>query len=47
MPCNLWPSGLAANRRDLERFVGYMVDQQLLDAAFPVEELFHPAVTET
>ncbi|MEL0020934.1 MAG: hypothetical protein VW709_13755 [Rickettsiales bacterium] len=47
MPGNLWPSGLAANRRDLERFVGYMVDQQLLDAAFPVEELFHPAVTET
>lgn len=46
-PANLWPSGLDVNRRDLERFVGYMVDQKLLDAVFPVEELFHSSVIDT
>ena len=32
-----WPSGLAANRRNLEDFVRYSMDQRLIDRPFPVE----------
>lgn len=44
---DLWPSGLAANRACLERFIGFMVDQELLPEAVPVETLFHESVLGT
>ena len=44
---DIWPSGLAANRRCLERFMKYLTDQTLIDAPYPVEELFHPSVRDT
>jgi 4,5-dihydroxyphthalate decarboxylase len=47
MARDVWPSGLSHNRRDLERFVGDMVDQRLLDQPVPVEELFHESVRQT
>lgn len=40
----LWTSGVAANRANLERFIGFMVDQRLLDRPVPVDALFHPSV---
>ncbi len=43
----IWPSGLAANRKSLERFIGYMVDQELLPDKVPVDSLFHPSVLDT
>jgi 4,5-dihydroxyphthalate decarboxylase len=42
-----WPSGLAANRKNLERFVMYCHDQTLIDRPIGVEELFHSSVLET
>ena len=42
-----WPSGLAANRANLERFVAHLVDQGLIDAALPVESLFDGSVLDT
>ena len=44
---DIWPSGLAANRASLERFMKYLTDQTLIDAPYPVEELFHPSVLDT
>ena len=44
---DIWPSGLAANRACLERFMKYLTDQTLIDAPYPVEELFHPSVRDT
>ena len=35
-----WPYGLEANRRTLEALVGYLVEQHLLAAKIPVEQLF-------
>ncbi len=43
----LWRSGLAANRDNLDRFIGYMVDQELLDAPISPESLFHESVLDT
>lgn len=42
-----WPSGLAANRTNLERFIEYMVDQKLIDAPLPVEALFHSTMLDS
>jgi len=42
-----WPSGLAANRKNLEDFMDYMVDQQLLDAPLPMDSLFDRSVLGT
>lgn len=42
-----WPSGLAANRANLERFVSYLADQGLIDAEMPVERLFDASVRDT
>lgn len=39
-----WPSGLAANRSNLEWFMDQMVDQRLLSVRPMVEELFDPSV---
>jgi hypothetical protein len=44
---NSWRSGLAANRPDLERLIGYMADQLLILDIFPSDELFHPFVRDT
>jgi 4,5-dihydroxyphthalate decarboxylase len=37
-----WPYGLENNRPNLERFVGYSVDQGLMSKKMPIEELFLP-----
>jgi 4,5-dihydroxyphthalate decarboxylase len=36
-----WPSGLKRNRANLERFMGYSLDQGLMAKKMSVEELFH------
>ena len=38
-----WPNGFAANRRNLEQFIGYSHDQRLISSRYPVERLFHPS----
>lgn len=35
-----WPYGVEANRRTLEAFVQYLVEQHFIEAATPVDELF-------
>lgn len=42
-----WPSGLAANRKNLEQFIGYSHDQRLIGTPFPVERLFHRSVLDS
>lgn len=42
-----WPAGLMANKDSVERFMKYLVDQTLLDAPFPIEELFHSSVLDS
>ncbi len=42
-----WQSGLTANRAALESFIGFMVDQRLIDGPMPVESLFHHSVLNT
>jgi 4,5-dihydroxyphthalate decarboxylase len=42
-----WPSGFKANARNLQDFIGYMVDQRLLKSPLPAESLFHSSVTDT
>jgi 4,5-dihydroxyphthalate decarboxylase len=37
-----WPYGLEKNRPNLERFVGYSLDQGLMAKKMPLEELFVP-----
>ena len=44
---DIWPSGLAANRANLERFIADLVDQTLLSKPIAVEELFHASVLGT
>ena len=44
---DLWTSGLAANRKNLDRFIGYATDQGLIDRRLDAEDLFHPSVIET
>lgn len=44
---DIWPSGLSANRADLERFIGYCHDQRLIEEPFPPERLFHDSVLDT
>lgn len=43
----LWPLGVAANRANLERFIGYSHDQGIIDRRILVEELFHTSVHRT
>jgi 4,5-dihydroxyphthalate decarboxylase len=42
-----WPSGIAANRVDLEQFMGYCHDQGLIDRRMEVEALFDESVRDT
>lgn len=44
---NPWPSGLAANRAYLARFIEYSRDQELAARALAVEDLFHSSVLGT
>ncbi len=41
---DIWPSGVAADRAGLERFMNYLAG---IDAPCPVEDLFHPSVPDT
>ncbi len=43
----LWPLGVSANRANLERFIGYSLDQGIIDRRLEVEELFHASVHAT
>lgn len=43
----LWASGLAANRKNLNRFIGYAADQGLIDRRMDAASLFHPSVIDT
>ncbi len=42
-----WTSGVAANRANLDRFIGYSYDQGIIDRRLRVAELFHPSVHDT
>ncbi len=44
---DIWPAGLASNRRNLERFIMYSRDQGLIERDFAVDDLFAPAVRGT
>jgi 4,5-dihydroxyphthalate decarboxylase len=44
---DIWPTGLAANRKNLERFMMYSRDQGLIRGDFAVEDLFAPPVRNT
>jgi len=42
-----WPHGVKQNRANLERFIGYSLDQGLMDRKLEVEELFAPSTLNT
>jgi 4,5-dihydroxyphthalate decarboxylase len=42
-----WPEGVAANRANLERFIGYEYSQGLIPEKMAVEDLFFESVLET
>lgn len=42
-----WTTGLAVNRKNLEHFIEYMVDQRLIDRPIALEQLFHASVLDT
>ena len=42
-----WTSGIDANRKNLERFIEYSLDQRLIEAPVSVESLFHESTWET
>jgi len=42
-----WKTGVSANRRNLEQFIDYMVDQRLIKTRVAVESLFDRSVLET
>jgi 4,5-dihydroxyphthalate decarboxylase len=44
---DLWPIGLKANYKNLERFIEYSHDQNLLESRIPVESLFPKQVLDT
>ena len=44
---DLWPLGIAANRANLERFIGYSFEQGIIDRRIEIEELFHHSVHNT
>jgi len=44
---DIWPTGLKANRTNLERFVMYSRDQGLTRGDFAVEELFAKSARDT
>ncbi len=44
---DLFPTGLAVNRGNIEQFIKYSKDQELIKGAFGVDDLFHPSVRGT
>jgi 4,5-dihydroxyphthalate decarboxylase len=42
-----WPYGVKGNRANLERFMGYSLDQGLMSRKMPVGELFHETTINT
>lgn len=44
---NVWPTGLAANRSNLERFMMYSRDQNLIRGDYAVDDLFAESVRAT
>ncbi len=42
-----WPNGVKRNRTNLERFMGYSLDQGLMEKKLSVEELFAESVLDT
>lgn len=42
-----WPHGVKKNRANLERFLGYSLDQGLLERKLEVEELFAAATLDS
>jgi len=42
-----WPHGVRKNRANLERFIGYSLDQGLMEKKLEVEELFAPSTLDT
>src|SRR5262249_51996308 len=44
---NIWPTGLAANRVNLERFMMYSRDQGLIRGESRVADWFAPSVRDT
>lgn len=44
---DLWTSGLTANRQNLDRFLGYALDQGLIDRPIASSALFDPSVIDT
>jgi 4,5-dihydroxyphthalate decarboxylase len=47
MGAEAWGNGLARNRKNLERFIHYELDQGLIDRRLAVEELFHATTHAT
>jgi 4,5-dihydroxyphthalate decarboxylase len=47
MAAEIWPSGVKANRANLERFIRYSLDQQLIERTVAVDDLFHPSVLDS
>ncbi len=44
---DLWPSGVSKNRNNLERFIEYSLDQDLIDKKIEVDQLFTDSVLDT
>ncbi len=44
---DIWPSGLAANRDNITRFIEYSADQGLISEPYELERLFHASVLDT
>jgi 4,5-dihydroxyphthalate decarboxylase len=44
---DIWPSGLKANRGNLEQFMENMVDQKLIAKPLPLEQLFHESMRDS
>jgi 4,5-dihydroxyphthalate decarboxylase len=44
---DIWPSGFAANRDNIARFIEYSADQGLISAPYEPERLFHASVLDT
>ena len=42
-----WPHGVKKNRANLERFIGYSLDQGLMEKKLEVEELFAPSTLDS
>ncbi len=42
-----WPNGVKKNRANLERFIGYSLDQGLMEKKLQVEELFAPSTLQS